>query len=655
VCNSIRKDYKDSACCGGNGEAFCAASETLNFTDVSESIKLLNKKIDAITASISNLNVIDSSTTSQTETLFQICYPEGDFTEASTFGIYPPSANPDFYAKDNKINYEFEDGINNLTNPHFTNTYEASDGKIYYYPPFYGLCSTAQSFYRFGIQQCMSNASTCANFFRSADIFSVILQLEFVGNRGTLDFGREYVIDLLTSTPPSQFLTYTLTRPLNLEFTWIMNEFLKTEDTGLHNIWPLVMSSFNTHSLTAQQIAKESGIVEDPRYSMNMVGVMGYKYPENFEICRSSQDMFDYMLQIVSRRYPQIAIDDMFRCAPAGMRLLKIMSIILGYEKSFLGDKTKCTASAKSDIISLIDEFTKNLRRSSEMWQGLAVSVSSEILTAPPTLGQSYFLPGLDAEYMRSFYFSFLQVHVDSIDSACGWSRIEFSDPTGTTQRQMNTASTEFQRIVSAQISSFPTAKPATWSHILNDRCPNYKYGVPSTNFFGMPITPYNQRPIPPLENNCTLANFPYETRYDHYELYYPKAVRDVNQFLDGDFLCEYDPIGRFYNYVIQPANDASFKSLLTIFISLPENPLGFDEICFTDDSQPECVHTFCGAGLGVTSNPESRYTFWFGFGAWIPPEEQTMSIIFAPNCAAANFTFQDPRAVANCAGKFLN
>ena len=31
VCTGIRKDYKSSSCCGGNGDAFCAASDTFDF------------------------------------------------------------------------------------------------------------------------------------------------------------------------------------------------------------------------------------------------------------------------------------------------------------------------------------------------------------------------------------------------------------------------------------------------------------------------------------------------------------------------------------------------------------------------------------------------------------------------------------------------
>lgn len=62
-----------------------------------------------------------------------------------------------------------------------------------------GLCSTAESanIYRFGLMQRICNSSTCDDFHRAADIVSVVLQLEYVGNRGTFDFSRECVVDLL--------------------------------------------------------------------------------------------------------------------------------------------------------------------------------------------------------------------------------------------------------------------------------------------------------------------------------------------------------------------------------------------------------------------------------------------------------------------------
>ena len=117
---------------------------------------------------------------------------------------------------------------------------------------------------------------------------------------------------------------------------------------------------------------------------------------------------------------------------------------------------------------------------------------------------------------------------------------------------------------------------------------------------------------------------------------------------VEGDFACEYDPLGRFYLYVVEEASPASAINVASILANAPV-PLGFDPICKTDATQPQCIRHFWADLVG---NPEAAYTFWYGLGPWAMNGVITASV-FAPTCYEAGFMGFDARALQNCQEKY--
>jgi hypothetical protein len=149
-------------------------------------------------------------------------------------------------------------------------------------------------------------------------------------------------------------------------------------------------------------------------------------YPVNFDICLASRQQFDYMTQVPSELMAKYSVyTTPARCTSSGTEHLQVHSKILGIEKLVTGsnaDLTHCpsTRSIRDDVYAA----SRNLRFMSPSLAGIPCHVNDNTLSvicgqAGPTTADAMYFHGDDAYYIRSYWITFLEVHIKAIHKAC--------------------------------------------------------------------------------------------------------------------------------------------------------------------------------------------------------------------------------------------
>lgn len=698
VCDSIRSVFQNSACCGeGGGEAFCAASETFDFHKMTTSIELVQNKTEALAKLLSDINgkvesiqqatvTRDVINNDQSPTLLAYCFPDSLLGEPSDLGIYPPSYGDASVYVDGNGNISYGNR-NNFSAPHHNNFVDVVN-RVGYFPPYFGLCGTAQTHVRITLQLVAGvsavdpalGAVTQGLFEMMKDLWSTVLQFEYLSAQGAGDYGSRYIQDLFDDTPPTQWLNHrhgTPTMALYPLFIFVTNTLRDiAEGAGQMDyvgFTVVAQVSFRGHLdsvLSMSQQTEGSSSMED---DIDMVSFQNYRYPLNFEqsIFGDARDLFDYMIQVPYLRFPELtSLKTSFRCSSQGRRIIRLVSEIIGETTRVMADNTQCAGTNTTDYIKYrLDNVSTLIRRSSEMWQGVATVTLENIITAPPTLGNSYFLPGTDSEFVRAFWFGILDKVLTNVNSACSVD-IDFMDPTAHTNMRYVSTSAYWRSMFFAQRRNFPPGESLTWSSVLATDCPQYAYSVPSLDFNGLPIVAFNHRKLPPMESRCTLVErVPYPYRWLAHSMpsglppsdEFPNGLSNtfiwdaefqtVNALQDQDYVCEFDPTGRFAKALSYTADINTFLNINALFSTIAGNIFGYPESCAGNPIQDICYRKTCSIDARIVGNPKPGLTaltlpngavldatFFFGVPSWIPIGNFITALSFGPICFEAGF-----------------
>lgn len=641
-CDATKAYYKDLACCGeGGGSAVCATSPFDN--------DALIAKIDNIAAHLDALTLATSPSPPYYtgQTLWDVCYPGLDPSEPAIerLGQYPPVEQSDpLYTAwyDNKTHgpsFNWEAGRIDENGRPVGSEHKFSEQLGALFPPFFGMCASAQGYYT-GIAPMVCGGSTpdlCERFERAARVFSVVLQLEFFSQRSDvpqgMQFGSQWVGSVFKSSPTNAFGITNWTSGLTDYFS-ATNDMLRDTISNMTtnqvftdpikqytlSVISTGQNAFNTHFQGMIATTPQTSAT-DPSINIRMIHDGDFQYPAHFEICGASKDLFDYMLQNPTMRFPDRLSDNfnhMLRCDSIGMRLLKIHSLILGWEKATVDDTQMCPTSDQVSL--LLDEHSMTLRRISEVYSGLALTLEPVLYQAPPTQTQSFWVPGLDIEYMREMYFTFVKVHVDALERQCDI-EIEFGDLTAKTNLRHTIRSTHMTVDVAKHIQNFPRVSPAMWESPFPD-CPSYAYGGIS-DFNGDTMPMFNLAPKAPRENDCTMENHPAAVRRAEVEAYWPNApywpISD-----EETSSCVYDPVGGFRITSGGPANQFVCTGLYLSIVKsgqpVVEELFRLSDLlhCLEPENQtpetvpPECFAFVCDIPVNLLANPGSISTYQY-------------------------------------------
>lgn len=414
VCDSIRSEFKNSACCGdGGGVAFCAAP---SFDSAS-----LMQKIDAILALTSGGGG-GTSCKESASNLGEACFCPLP-AEFDTLGVWPPSS------KDASLLVGADGYPSFLTNaskfPHAGLTR----------PPYFALCSSASQMVDVMFGTCQVNdyadfvsktksvetfstlSPACRSGMKMIMMFAIVLQFEYLIGTGTVTVGSTYahsLRDALFDLPGA--LGSVSLDPL----TYVSLEGSNWTGTPI----PLTFSTYAGH---LQVVFGDVVTTSYPPDTLRLLpsSELYAGYPEHFDICLASRQMFDYMTQVPGLLFPDTlsAYTASAKCVPKGMLILESQSKILGIEKNVTsGDTTSCpsVASLRSDV----NEAAQAIRMMSPVFVGNPcqigeTTVESVCTQASPFTADAMYYHRHDAFYMRSFWITFLEVHVKAIDGAC--------------------------------------------------------------------------------------------------------------------------------------------------------------------------------------------------------------------------------------------
>ena len=421
VCDSIRMDYKNSACCGdGGGTAVCTAptfdSETLL------------SKVDRIVAMLetggcgSNGTGADCSATA--ETLGEFCFcpllPDADVAS-----VWPPSSQPP------------EVFVDSSGYPRYSGDPDAFPNAGTDLPPNFALCSTAKQMIstifpacaianyadyisKTSDQQHLDLMTTqCQNAMKMIMMFTLVLQFEYLIGSGAITLGSTYLNSLTSSTfafPGARGSGSLLSN---------------TYQTLAGNYWdnssvPLTFATYAGHLNVVTDDALKTSY---PANSVNMIAASDPYggYPEHFDICLASRQMFDYLTQVPAQLFPQkyATYTMTSRCTTRGMNHFTSQSKILGIEKLVTGANANLSHCPTVQYIR--DEVfaaSQDLRLLSPAFTGTPCHINDVTLEticaqAGPTSADAMFLHGDDAYYARSFWITFIEVHVRAIHDAC--------------------------------------------------------------------------------------------------------------------------------------------------------------------------------------------------------------------------------------------
>lgn len=412
VCDSIRSEFKNSACCGdGGGAAFCAAP---SFDAVA-----LMQKIDTLLA----LNGGGGTPCKESASnLGEACFCPLT-AEVDTLGVWPPSS------KDASLLVDADGYPSYLTNasrfPHAGPTR----------PPYFALCSSASQMVDVMFGTCQvddyadfvaksKSAETFAAFspacrsgMKMIAMFAIVLQFEYLVGTGAITIGSTYAHSLRDAAfdLPGAVGSVTLD-PL----TYVGLEGSNWTGTPI----PLTFSTYAGHLRVVLGDVVATSYPPDTLLLLPSSGLYA-GYPEHFDICLASRQMFDYMTQVPGLLFPDTlaAYTASAKCVPKGMLTLEVQSKILGIEKNVTsGDVTSCpsVASLRADV----KRASQAIRMMSPAFVGNPcqigeTTVESVCTQASPFTADAMYYHRHDAFYMRSFWITFLEVHVRAIDDAC--------------------------------------------------------------------------------------------------------------------------------------------------------------------------------------------------------------------------------------------
>jgi hypothetical protein len=411
-------------------------------------------------------------------------------------------------------------------------------------------------------------------------------------------------------------------------------------------VFPSSVASLELHIVGAENAARRTQAVATV---LKMANIAGGKYPEHYEQCAISQTIFNSWLQNPTHIYPQLSssYDKMFRCSAQGMRLLALMSEILGLEKEAAAGA--CPDSAA--VSALFDEFSVLLRRSSAIFSGMAVSLdtSNAIIVAPAGAMETFWLPSRDGFYALSLWVQFVNVHAPKFEQL-GCTPLALKDITGRGQCPIDLNDAALQQEMLRLTTDFPSASMGFSDPCTSACTGNFAYKFNSGHdATGSATAYYNPLgTVVPAENQCTLntsdvakatACFPNAPYFG----YHPDETQ----------VCDYDPCKVFQgstNNVVTAETCVNLVQLAlgkvaagVMNISFPQKCidsfLAGTNVSYTD---LDCVRAGCAGDASAFLNGGSQGAYPFSRLA-LPPF--TAGMLCAPLCAAAGY----PPAVAAC------
>ena len=448
-------------------------------------------------------------------------------------------------------------------------------------PPFYAMCSNF-GFYNETItsQAAYIPQTIMDDLVLIGELFSNVLRMSYFAP----GLSSEYV-NSMESAFVQQYLE--LAPALTEASTYLSGSSVKT----VQGMQDTLLVSLNGHINSAKSTAQPSSATIRNFAMLPFAPANVRLYPEYFQYCQSSQQLWDYLLQIPNMLYPGVIEDDprMLRCSPYGLKMLEVEVDILRWEYTNV-----CPTNA--ELRARVDEFTRILREGSDMFMGKStrIGAGSTALNEPMT-GHTYLIPGMDADYIRGTWFAFLHTHVtNALSVACGTTYV-VSDVLGYTTRDMplTGAPSDFDAIQSAWVAQFPYASPSDWINPF-PLCPEYGYQRVTFPCTAIPRSGCNDVIVQPHESPCTLANYSGTARRSNYTLYYGAQIPELDVYeFANDTACEYDPLGRILNskFGFDLQTDCGTNPRCSI-VSQLHTFGGFD---FDNASQ---VATFCGESL---------------------------------------------------------
>ena len=615
VCSSLKKRYTDSACCGGNGDAFCAASETLDFAALSASIASMHAKLENITSHLNSFSVAPSPPVSASNTLGKFC-GISTTAEPASLGVYPPTsaANPESYAEGSSVSYEYApgegEGISRVHPKGF--------------PPFFGFCQSAKDFHsNIGTICAVISPEMCEDVRVYTTIFSITLQLEYFATLSTLvqskEFGSRWVESIFETAPlqPVLGITNSLRDEMYARtdsmLAHIKNspfpESLKSQASLI--IESTTTASWEGHYRGLRGIVMRTSQSVNNVFDMPMIELGDNRYPENFDICQASREMFDFMLQNPKERYPQLAesLDRMYRCG-SGARLLQIQSEILGIEKDVTSTSSMAPSCPKPEALTaLVNEFTSTFIRHSEVMRAQSVAVVPDLTFGPPTSSESYWLPGNDYSVMLALHLVFINVHIGIINDACGFD-VPFRDPAGVRTTIMTVTHPEFREYFTSGFVEFwrNEAGEALFPDVPSYRTFYPNEGVPLRGFLSTTvysIPPSNYAPVQARETIESLTKYSYKKRFEHYDTIYPeRSFLPFNR--TAALACAYDPVGFLETYTNspEPLDESMARAFFPTFGDIGVGAGYVDAECKNNHFNTKCATQVCDLPTIAFNNP---------------------------------------------------
>jgi hypothetical protein len=517
VCTDIKKVYKDSICCGGHGEAFCAASDTFDFDTVMQKLNSIESLLQSGGGNMGTKKVY----------LDDLCFPDKP-PEQSVLGRWPPSAERSLYA--NSDGYPGFGNLDVTKSPHRTD-----------YPPFFALCTSAQNmaslvsakcpelgtvgspgFYDTFIATTKTSFESLSPFCQSGSkliiMFSMVMQLEYYTAFDMTDIGTTYLSSIFSGTIEG-FPGDLQVSDLEVSYAQLTDEMaadlVDTEALTL----TATIDTFRGHVAVTNNGARQtSGLVIPEQERVIMVPYGGQDYPEHYDICLASRRMYDYMVQNPTLFYPELGdtygegYNYMVRCGSKGGSILKVQSTILGMEKDASEDPATCPSH--DQVFNLVNPISVTLKRLGEKYTGKSCLVSN-CAAAGPAQSESFFFVRNDIEYMRSLWVTFLNVHLEALRTYCG-TNYTARDPWG--QTAIVYTIEQLLELRSIQETMYPVVQPSEYNSSYN--CIGYGYN----------------NALPPYESKCTLS----------LDAYPPPSPIDILKFLHPEEqVCEDDPVQR--------------------------------------------------------------------------------------------------------------
>ena len=328
-----------------------------------------------------------------------------------------------------------------------------------------------------------------------------------------------------------------------------------------------------------------------------------------------------------------------------GSRLLQIHSLILKTERLVKENATSgCATTSAEQLASLANEFTRTLVVSSEFYRGVATAVTGEsgrLDLGPPQMASTYWLPGVDVEFMRALWFTFLQVHLPPIEQPCGFT-VTFNDPSG--QYALTTNVNDALFISYRNFTRF-------WRFHYDELFPEsstykaYKPGDPNSVLHGWTstLTALNRALVFPRETSESLSTYSYQRRINDWATIFPHDSHVP--IAQGFAECAFDPVGalRTIAGLPVPLDYGLSQQFVQIFSGIPgvlSNFCALPENMYSDD----CIVAFCDLSLLAINNFNSQYLLQLSYNF---KPYATFYSFMKPMCAKAGH----PQAVADCVG----